>query len=628
MKQIQKLFKLFTIVMAMAALGTTDAFASSTYYSKVTVTSTGNGKVYVAKASTASPAYAETASATNSGAQDQKYYLYAQAEDGYKFEGWYSDEACTKDKEASNPFVATVTATATSSSKATSFTWYAKFVEASAATLGYTETKVYVNIDNVTYKNESLVAENLTSAIAYASANEKVVTVAADGTLTPVANGTTTITASADGAEASYEVTIIDNVAAGKTQIGNGDFEDWRGATSSNNAPDNWNSFQTAEGNFASFVKAQQVAMKEGGRPGSNGKYYVDIYSRSVIGVPAQGNLTLGCINAGATSAADKNNYNFSKVADAKKSETIDAIPTAIKAWVKFVPGKANADYPYARIAATIHDEYNYITYGQASDDTEANKSHALAQAEQNFEACDWTELTIPFTLTNNAVVDGQLYIIFNASTNASPGKGQDGDHLYIDDIELVYDTDYDKVPVTVSDAKYATFVAPFDVKMPAAITASTVATVGTEVEAKLDLEAVEGNLVPANTPVILNSEDAQNRVAYGVADPAEAVEGLLTGVYADTEAPVGSYVLQNIDGVVGFYQVAAGQQPTVKANHAYLTAASEAKVFVFTTDDATAIQGIQAEAEQGAAIYNLAGQRVQKAVKGINIINGKKILK
>ena len=179
--------------------------------------------------------------------------------------------------------------------------------------------------------------------------------------------------------------------------------------------------------------------MIEGGRPGSDGLYCADIYSRNVSGLAtAQGNLTLGCIYAGNTSAAHKDNHNFSNVGNPAQSETISRIPSAIKVWVKFVPGSTNANYPNARISATVHDEYNYITYGQASDDTEENKAHAIAQAEKNFPACDWTELTIPLEPTGNTT-DGQMYIVVNLTTNAVPGQGQLGDHLYIDDIELVY---------------------------------------------------------------------------------------------------------------------------------------------------------------------------------------------
>lgn len=631
-----KSIKVMGLVMVLLTMFNLQALAlNSKYYSKATATAVGEGKVYVSyKNKEASPSYdtsysAESGADSQSSAPTHKYYLYAQANDGYKFDGWYTNEDCTGEKQTENPYELTVTAESTNSSSPTTSTWYAKFVLASTPTLDYTETKVYVNIDNFTYKNESIEADNLTSAIAYASANENVVTVAADGTLAPVANGTTTITASADGVEASYEVTIIDNVAAGKTQIGNGDFEDWSNVTSSNHAPNNWNSFETGEGTLISFARAQKVQMSTDHRPGSNGLYSVDIYSNSPIrGVVAQGNLTLGCINAGDMTADKSANHNFSKITDPAKSETISKIPTAVKVWVKFVPAGNVADYPYARVAATVHDAHNYITHGAAKNDTEDNKAYALAHAELNFEACDWTELTLPFTLTNNAVEDGQLYIVFNASTNAYPGKGTLGDHLYIDDIELIYEQDYDKVPVQISDAKVGTFVAPFDVKMPAAITASTVDDVMAD-GATLSLTEVENGTVPANTPVILQSDAAQNRVAYGVAAPATAKAGLLTGVYENTVAPAGSYVLQNQNGVVGFYEVLAGQTLNVGANRCYLEApVAGAKGFFFNADDATAIQSVGQSASQNAeGIYNLAGQRVQKMQKGINIVNGKKVL-
>ncbi|MBQ8968380.1 MAG: hypothetical protein IJ064_01405 [Bacteroidaceae bacterium] len=45
------------------------------------------------------------------------------------------------------------------------------------------------------------------------------------------------------------------------------------------------------------------------------------------------------------------------------------------------------------------------------------------------------------------------------------------------------------------------------------------------------------------------------------------------------------------------------------------------------TEDPTTAIQGVEAEAPAAAVIYNLAGQRVQKAVRGLYIVNGKKVV-
>ena len=98
-----------------------------------------------------------------------------------------------------------------------------------------------------------------------------------------------------------------------------------------------------------------------------------------------------------------------------------------------------------------------------------------------------------------------------------------------------------------------------------------------------------------------------------------------------DTPAPVGSYVLQNLEKV-GFYHVAAGAQPTVGANRCYLklkVPASIKEAYFFNEDDATAIKTIDnGQQITDNAIYNLAGQRLSKMQKGINIVNGKKVLK
>ena len=634
-----KITRLLSLFMVMFTMFSMSALANNKdYYSKATATAVGEGKVYVNyKSESNAPEYA-TESSAQSGADNKgsepthTYYLYAQAEEEYVFAGWFDNAACSGNPLSMKvKYEASFKVSATSANSPTTQNYYAKFVKAGAPTLKYETSYVYLNLSDGTYKNESLVTENVVEEITYESSNTNVATVAADGTVTVNKNGSCIITAKSGVGEGTYIITVIDDVTAGITQIGNGDFEDWRGVTSSNHAPDNWNSFETGEGQYAGLSSAQQVKMVEDHRPGSNGFYCANIWSRSVLGVVAQGNLTVGCINAGAATASDKANYNYSKTSDSKKSETLSKVPTAIRFWAKFVPAAVNAQHPNAHMEAVVHDNTNYITYSSPSYESAAEKAHVIAKARKDFPTTneEWVEFTVPFELTGNAA-DGQLYIIVNLATNADPGQGQDGDQLYIDDVELLYDTEYDEVPVVKSEAKYGTFCAPFDVNVPYGMKAYTVQ--GVNADTSLDMTAVEGT-IPANTPVILEGDGAKSLVAYGVAAPAVAEAGLLTGVYADTEAPVGSYVLQNIDDKVGFYQVAAGQQPTVKANRAYLTVAvPNAKVFYFTAEDAEEATGIENVNVNGnvndGAVYNMAGQKVNKAVKGIYIINGKKVLK
>ena len=67
-----------------------------------------------------------------------------------------------------------------------------------------------------------------------------------------------------------------------------------------------------------------------------------------------------------------------------------------------------------------------------------------------------------------------------------------------------------------------------------------------------------------------------------------------------------------------------------VPAGKAYFQSTSGVKAFFFADDDATGIgEELRMKNEESSGlIFNLAGQRVSKMQKGINIINGKKVLK
>lgn len=168
---------------------------------------------------------------------------------------------------------------------------------------------------------------------------------------------------------------------------------------------------------------------------------------------------------------------------------------------------------------------------------------------------------------------------------------------------------------MSVSEAGYATFVAPFQVTIPEAVKAYTVDAVdGTA------LTLTEVSTIAANTPVVLEGELDETLVS-GEPVQGNPVAGLLTGVYEETEAPVGSYVLQNHAAGVGFYKVGS-ELPTVEPNHAYLTVDSDVKVFGLA--QATAIKALTAGK---AEIYDVNGRQIQKLQKGINIVNGVKVL-
>ena len=103
----------------------------------------------------------------------------------------------------------------------------------------------------------------------------------------------------------------------------------------------------------------------------------------------------------------------------------------------------------------------------------------------------------------------------------------------------------------------------------------------------------------------------------------------VLKGTAENIEA-AGKYVLAKPEGEpAGFYLAETG---TIKAGKAYLEVpeGTDVKAFYFSGDDATSINEelrTKDEESEKAAVYNLAGQRLGKMQKGINIVGGKKIL-
>lgn len=168
---------------------------------------------------------------------------------------------------------------------------------------------------------------------------------------------------------------------------------------------------------------------------------------------------------------------------------------------------------------------------------------------------------------------------------------------------------------------QYGTLILPFNADIPAGVTAYSVAeTVGN----KLTLD--EEDAFVANTPYLVFAETGANETLSGLGSAyidATYTEGLFTGVYAATAAPVGSYVLQKKNESLGFYKVAEGKQPTVGANRAYLTVpAAEARdAFFFGDGETTAIQALKALSEGNAEIYDVNGVRQNTLVKGMNIL-------
>ena len=187
-------------------------------------------------------------------------------------------------------------------------------------------------------------------------------------------------------------------------------------------------------------------------------------------------------------------------------------------------------------------------------------------------------------------------------------------------------------IEVVVGEAGYATTYLPFAVTLPEGVKAYAVDAVEGEA-AKLAEKAD----IPANTAAILAGEGTHTlTIAEANSDwTGNMLKGSTVNAYVQGSA----YVLSNKDKGVGFYAAelnwgAEGAEGNThfknNANRAYLPApAAGVRFLSFDFGTETAIDELKGEnGNVKTVIYDLSGRRVQKAQKGLYIVNGVKVIK
>ena len=194
------------------------------------------------------------------------------------------------------------------------------------------------------------------------------------------------------------------------------------------------------------------------------------------------------------------------------------------------------------------------------------------------------------------------------------------------DDISITLNSDGAGTPTY-----YATLCLPFDATISGA-DAFTFSKSGSY----LIPTPVTDNEVPAGTPVLLKGSSATATATINTGDAFNSGSPLacaLTGTYTDmsvtkTEDVSDDYFLGVYGTTVGFYK---WNGTTLKANRAYLLkATAEAagvKGYTVNWDDVDVVTSVENVQPAETAIYNLAGLRLKKLQKGVNLVNGKAII-
>ena len=181
---------------------------------------------------------------------------------------------------------------------------------------------------------------------------------------------------------------------------------------------------------------------------------------------------------------------------------------------------------------------------------------------------------------------------------------------------------------LTVNSCKASTLMLPFNAALPDGVSAWTLNyTSGDKVT------ATTASSITANTPVLINANAGNYTFTATDAtiDPVSQASGALTGVYTTTNLNYdgdNSYILwANNENPIGFYKA---NSSTVAPYRAYLTAEGAGTKLMIDFDGmATGLESLTPNPSPvgEGSIFNLAGQRMSRMQKGINIENGKKVL-
>lgn len=201
-----------------------------------------------------------------------------------------------------------------------------------------------------------------------------------------------------------------------------------------------------------------------------------------------------------------------------------------------------------------------------------------------------------------------------------------------IKSITVTYEKDatFTLETLTTAASGFATYAADYDVKYSTlGLTAYTIAL--DETNNKVSYNRFDG-VVPAGKAVLVQGDASKE---YELTPAEEAADATFTTDLKASDGTVTAaddkvYAFGTLNGKSGFKLVTDGIKIPAKKGYLELTGATAAKPTFFAFDGiGTGISHIEADAAfQNAAIYNLAGQRVDKSYKGVVIIGGKKMLR
>ncbi len=231
-------------------------------------------------------------------------------------------------------------------------------------------------------------------------------------------------------------------------------------------------------------------------------------------------------------------------------------------------------------------------------------------------------------------VIKSATVYFYDGGENADRGSSLGSNARY----RSWYLEEVTSLPVAISAVGYATLYAPVALKVPAGVTAFTGTILTLNAKNYLHMERLDAEAIPAGLAVVLKGSEGTYDFEVTTA-PDMNIANDLRGTIGGMADATDKYILAQLAGEEkpGFYRAERTNDNDevvacpLAGFKAYLEVSGNSYVngftFFFEDEDATGINAVEGLMVNGQPIYNLAGQRIQKMQKGINIVNGKKVL-
>lgn len=354
------------------------------------------------------------------------------------------------------------------------------------------------------------------------------------------------------------------------------------------------------------------------------------LLAKTGIGTPgseARTNLQAAITTAeGKTTGATETDLNTLKAAEATYSAAELQLPEDGKAYKPYVL-LSNGNKVYANtngnqvfVVQKVNDTYRLVSsLGNGNVVSENNKTEFTIGTTNRLE---FGALTLTYN-SNVAVCINAAGTSYNHYTGGGH-KGTDwSTEWYFEPAEFAGHA----VTFTASNdgQNYATVKLPYAAILPTGVTAYKGTVSGNEVTLTAYKQA--GEVLPANTPVLLTATDASSYNFAPAAYQAAEVTGF-QGTLAATAVTDNAYILAKKGEEVKFYLLNS-ESNTVNANKAYIVVSGgKAQALSFNFGTTTGIHAATADAATAAPVFDLSGRRVVKVVKGgLYIQNGKKFI-